>query len=41
MSSPVVTISEGINMKKQNKTKFRVGSVVKSKSGELDYMKRD
>ena len=30
MSSPVLTIAEGTNMKKQNKTKIGVGSAVKA-----------
>ena len=36
MSSPVVTIKEGMDMKKHTKTKIRVGSVVKAKVGELE-----
>ena len=40
MSSPVVTVKEGIYMKNQNKTKIGVGSVVKSKVGELENITR-
>ena len=36
MSSPGLRISEGMKVKKQNKAKIRVGSVVKSKVGELE-----
>ena len=44
MSSPVLTIVEGMKVKKQNKTKIgggRGGSVVKAKVGELDEITRD
>ena len=41
MRSPVLTISEGMNMKKQTKTKIGVGSVVKDKVGELENITRD
>ena len=36
MSSPVLTISEEIKVKEQNKTKIGVGSDVKAKVGELE-----
>ena len=36
MSSPVVTIKEGIKMKNQNEKKIGVGSVVKAKIGALE-----
>ena len=36
MISPVVTIKEGMEMKRQIKTKIGVGSVVKAKFGELE-----
>ena len=35
MISPVVAVKEGMVMKNQTKTKIGVGSVVKSKVGEL------
>ena len=35
MISPVLTIAEGVKIKKQNKTKIGVGSVLKSKVLEL------
>ena len=38
--SPVVTIKEGMDMKKQTKKKIGVGSVVKSKVGELEKITR-
>ena len=41
MSSPVVTIKEGMNMKKQTKKKIGVGSVVKAKVGELEKITRE
>ena len=41
MSSPVVMVKEGIEMKKQNKTKIGVGSVVKAKDGELENITRE
>ena len=40
MSSPVVTKKEGMKMTKQTKTKIVVGSVVKSKVGELEKIIR-
>ena len=36
MSSPVITIAEGMKEKKRIKTKIRVGSVVKAKVGEME-----
>ena len=36
MSLPIVTITEGVKVKKQNKMKIGVGSVVKAKVGELE-----
>ena len=39
--SPVVTVKEGMEIKKQTKTKIRVGSVVKSKVGELENITRE
>ena len=36
MRSTVLTILEGMNMKKQTKTKIEVGSVVKANVGELE-----
>ena len=39
--SSVVTVKEGMEMKKQTKTKIRVGSVVKAKVGELENVTRD
>ena len=41
MSSPVITITEGVKSKKQNKTKIRVGSVVKAEVGELENITRE
>ena len=41
MSSPVITISEGVEVKKQNKTKIRLGSVVKANVGELEKITRE
>ena len=41
MSSTVVTIKEERNMKKQAKTKIRVGSVVKANVGELEKITRE
>ena len=41
MSSPVVTVKEGMEMKKQTKTKIGVGSVVKAKVGELGKITRE
>ena len=41
MSSTVVTIEEGLNMKNQNKTKVGVGSVVNTKIGELEKITRE
>ena len=40
MISPVVTVKEGMKMKKQTKTKIGFGSIVKSKVGELDKITR-
>ena len=40
MSSPVVTVKEGMDMKKQTKTKIGVGFVVKAKGGELENITR-
>ena len=40
MNSPVLIIAEGMKMKKQNKTKIGVGSVVKAKVGELEDITR-
>ena len=36
MSSPVVTIAEGVKEKKWIRTNIRVGSVVKAKVGEME-----
>ena len=41
MSSPVVTVKEGMGMKKQTKTKIGVGFVVKAKVGELENITRE
>ena len=41
MSSPVITIAEGMKVKKQNKTKIGVGSVVKSDVGKLEDITRE
>ena len=41
MSSPVITIAEGVKVKKQNKTKIGVGSVVKTKVGDLENITRE
>ena len=41
MSSPVLTISEGMKTKNNNKTKIGVGSVVKAKVGELEKITRE
>ena len=41
MSSPVVTKKEGMKMTKQTKTKIVVGSIVKSKVGELEKITRE
>ena len=41
MSSPVLKIKEGVKVKKQNKMKIGVGSVVKAKVGELETIKRE
>ena len=40
MNSPVLTIEEGMNTKKQNKKKIGVGSVVKAKVGGLEKITR-
>ena len=41
MSSNVITISEGMKMKKQNNTKIGVGSVAKAKVGDLEKITRE
>ena len=41
MSSPVLTIAEGMKVKKKNKTKIGVGSVVYAKVGELEKITRE
>ena len=41
MRSPVVTVKEGVDMKKQTKTKIGVGSFVKAKVGELEKITRE
>ena len=41
MSSPVVTIKEWMKVKNQTKTKIGMGSVVKSKVGELENTTRE
>ena len=41
MSSPVITIAEGVKVKKQNKTNIGVGSFVKAKFVELDKIARE
>ena len=41
MRSHVLTIADGVKMKKQNKTKIGAGSVVKAKVGELENVKRE
>ena len=41
MRSPVLTVSEGMNVKNQNKTKRGVGFVVKAKVGELENITRE
>ena len=41
MSSHVVTIKEGVNIKKQTRTKIGVVSVVKSKVGDLGGITRE
>ena len=41
MSSPVVTIKEGMKMKKRTKTKIGVGSVVQAKVIDLENITRD
>ena len=40
MSSAVLTIEEGMKVKKHNKKKSGVGSVVKAKVGELEKITR-
>ena len=40
MSSLVVTVKEGMEIKKQTKTKIGVGYVVKAKVGELEKITR-
>ena len=41
MISPVVTVKEGMEIKKQTKTKIGLGSVVKAKVGELENITRE
>ena len=41
MSSPVITISERIKVKNQNKREIGVGSVVNPNVGELEGIKRE
>ena len=41
MISPVVTVKDGMEMKKLTKTKIGVGYVVKVKVGELDNITRE
>ena len=41
MSSPVVTVTWGMDTKKQTKTKIGVGSIVKAKVGELKKITRE
>ena len=41
MGSPVITIKKGVKMKKQNKKKIGVRSVVKAKVGDLEKIKRE
>ena len=41
MSSPVVTLKEGMKTTKLTKTKIGVGSVVKAKVGELEKITRE
>ena len=41
MGSPFVTVKEGMETKKQTKTKIGVGSVVKTKVGELEKITRE
>ena len=41
MSSPAVNVKEGMEMKKQTKTKIGVGSAVKVKVGELEKITRE
>ena len=41
MILPVIKFSEGMKVKKQNKTKIRVGFVVKAKVGELEKTTRE
>ena len=41
MRSHVLTIADGVKVKKQNKTKNGAGSVVKSMVGELENIKRE
>ena len=41
MISPVVTVKEGMDMKKQTRTKVGEGSVVKANVGELDNITRE
>ena len=41
MSSTVLIIAEVMKVKKQNKTKIRVGSVVNAKVGDLEDITRE
>ena len=41
MSSPVVTVQEGMEMNNQTKTKIGVGSVVNTKVGDLEKITRE
>ena len=41
MSSTILTTTEGMKVKKQNKTKIGVGSVIKAKVGELYQITRE
>ena len=41
MSSPFITIAEGMKMKKQTKKKIGVGFVVKANVGELENITRE
>ena len=41
LSSPIVTVKEGMEIMKQTKTKIGVGSVVKTKVGELEKINRE
>ena len=41
MRSHVIIITDGVKVKKQNKTKIGAGSVLKAKVGELENVKRE